>query len=163
MSNTEVQQDEMTLPFATTSRQQVIQVLAASLVVGLLAWGLAFLLETYLLKGILCPGSGAMKCTAAFQYSGAIASIIAATFGLFTLVKLQVFRPLLVVLAATISLWGLVPLVSVLPGQQAVLITVLLSGIAYSLFAWIARIRLFWTAIILMLLLIVAVRFVLMA
>lgn len=163
MTDAEVQQEEAVLPFAATSRQQIVQILVAGLVVGLLTWGLAFLFETYLLRAILCPGSGAMKCMPAFQYAGTFASILAAGFGLFALVKLQVFRPLLVVLAVTVSLWGLVQLVSPLAWQQAGLAVVLLYGLAYSLFAWLARIRLFWVAAGLMVILTVALRFVLMA
>ena len=87
-----------------------------------------------------------------------MAAIIGAIVGLFFLVKLQVFRPLLVVLAAVVSLWGVVGLAGLLPWYGVGLSTIALYALAYSLFTWVARIRAFWLVVLLLIVLVVAVR-----
>ncbi len=74
------------------------------------------------------------------------------------LVKLATFRALLVVLTATFSLWGLMAVLAPVSWQGALIASMLLYAVAYSVLAWIARIRVFTAAVIIMLIVIVVTR-----
>lgn len=142
------------------SAKKMLIVFALGAGVGLVIWGLSMLLDTYVLKAVLCQGSQSTKCvTGSLRYAEAAAAIIGAGTGLYFLVRFDVFRPLLVALAAIISLWGIVETTSPLPWFETGLATILLYAFAYALFAWIARIRLFSTTILIFIVLVVAIRY----
>ncbi|MEO7905255.1 MAG: hypothetical protein ABIR91_05705 [Candidatus Saccharimonadales bacterium] len=153
--------EENTRPLIAMTRQQFTQVIFAGMIVGAIAWGLTWALDAYVYQAILCRGDSA-NCASASNYSLITASILAAASGLFALVRLQVFRPLLVVLASTVSLWSL-PLVAaaVMPWYFALVSCTLLFGLAYGAFAWLARVRSFILSLVAMIVVVAAVRFVL--
>lgn len=157
----DVYQEDKQLPFTPIDANKMVAVLMLGAVVGLVVWGLSIVLDTYVLSAILCKGNTTLTCAGAAQYAETAATIIGAGVGLFFLVKLQVFRPLLVVLAATISLWGIVSLAGLLPWYGIGLSTVLLYAFAYGAFAWVARLRSFWLVLVLLIALIAGVRVVL--
>lgn len=157
----EGQHEEKLLPYVSMTTRQVVQVVIWGCIAGIVAWGLSYVLEMYVLKAVLCQGEASARCSLSSQYAHIMASILAAGVGLFALVKLQIFRPLLVVLAALISFWSLGATLGLLVWYQAALAYALLYGVAYMAFAWVARIRLFWTAILLVVVLVSVVRFIL--
>jgi hypothetical protein len=154
-------QQDKPAPYMPMNGGQFVQVALLGAVVGLLVWGISFLLDTYVLKAVFCEGSQIGNCGVSGGYSEAMASIIAAGVGLFVLVRLQVFRPLLVTLATVISLWGIVSIVSAQPWYMVALSCVLLYALAYMLFTWINRLRLFWVVIVLLVVVVVGVRLIL--
>lgn len=160
---TEVNQTEKSDPFITMSGRQLVQVGIIGLAVGLLTWGLSYLLGMYVFKAVFCPSAGAMRCVAATQYGEATAAILAAGVGLFALVRLQIFRPLLVVIACTVSLWGMIGMLVILPNFTVLAACIILYGLAYAAFAWLARIRVFLVAVIFTVILLVLVRLILTA
>lgn len=141
-----------------TSARHVWQTALIGMVVGLAAWGIASLFDTYLYTIVLCRGDLAAKCTSAPQYADATAGIIAACIGLFALARLQVFRPLPIAIAALISLWGLSALTMAMPWLGAAISTIILYGLAYALFGWTVRIRSFLFAMVVLIVLVVVVR-----
>lgn len=157
----DVYQEDKQLPFTPIDVNKMVAILMLGAVVGLVAWGLSIVLDTYVLSAILCKGNTTLTCAGAAQYAETAATIIGAGVGLFFLVKLQVFRPLLVVLAATISLWGIVSLAGLLPWYGIGLSAVVLYAFAYGAFAWVARLRSFWLVLVLLVALIAGVRLVL--
>jgi hypothetical protein len=159
----ETYQDEKTTPIIAMSVKQIMQVAVLGILVGLLVWAFTYILETYILKALLCQGSQTMKCALATNYAGIAASILAAGVGLFGLVKIGIFRPLLVVIAATVSLWGLLGIIGAMPLYGVLIFSAGLTALSYIAYSWIARIRLFWLAVLLMVVLIVVVRLVLMS
>jgi len=153
-----VQADQSTA-LVDMSIRQVIQVVIWGMLVGLLAWGFTFFLEQVVLKAIMCGGTG-VNCSVG-MLAGIWGGLGAACVALFGLVRLRIFRPLLVVIAATISLWGLAGVVDALPVYSVGIAYVLLYGAAYIAFTWIVRVRLFWLAICLLLPVCVVVRLLL--
>jgi hypothetical protein len=141
--------------------KKLLFVIACGAVAGLATWGLTYLLDTYIYKAILCRGDIAVQCASSYQYATTTATILGAAIGLFGLVRLQVFRPLLIVIAAYVALWGLLASLLPLSWYTALGIAAALYGLAFGAFAWLARIRNFYIAIIIVILVIVAVRFVL--
>lgn len=157
------QYEEQQTALVPMSIQQLLRIALVGALVGALTWGAALLLDAYVFKGMLCQGSAQAKCATSLSYSSATASILIAGLGLLGLIKLQVFRALLVVIMATISLWGLQVTLGAWSWQGAVLASVLLSAISYSLFAWVVRIRAFLMAVIVAVVLVVVIRLVLNA
>lgn len=142
----------------TTSARHIWQTALIGMAVGLIAWGVAWLCNTYLYSVVLCRGDLVARCAAAPQYAEATAGIIAAGVGLFALARLQIFRPLPIAIGALISLWGLTALTTKLPWLGAALATVILYGLAYALFGWAVRIRSFLFAMVVLIVLVVLVR-----
>lgn len=141
--------------------KKLLFVMLFGAVAGLVTWGLTVLLDTYVYKAILCNSDAAVQCASSYQYATTTSTIIGAAVGLFGLVKLQVYRPLLIVIASFVSLWGLLHLLIPFPWYGEAITAVVLYGVAFGTFAWLARIRKFVFAIILVILMVVAVRLVL--
>ena len=151
--------EEKPSPFVAMNRRQFIHVMWVGLTVGVVVWSLSMLLDVFVYQAILCRGAG-LKCGDSLQYAQITATLIGAIAGLFAIVRLQVFRPLLVVLAATIALWSTVGLTSSMAWFWAAVAVTLLHGLAYALFSWIVRIRSFLLAVVVVVVLVVVVRMV---
>lgn len=123
------------------------RVLAAGAGVGFAIWLIGSLLERFVFGPVLCRPIAPGECHLAPVYSMVASMIIANILGLITLIRLRLYRPLLVILAAAIALW---PLASVMTGSAwyvALLAFVVLWALAYGLFGWIARTKSFVLAI----------------
>lgn len=152
-------------PFAVVPATfgQLAGALAIGIGVGLAAWGLSFFFERYIFQALLCHGSQAIRCDMGAAYAEGVAHVLAAGVGLFFLVRLRVFRPLLVALAAMACLWGIVGLTVEMPTYAIGLSVAGLYGAAYLTFAWVARLRMFWLVVVLLVAMVVGVRYVLVA
>jgi hypothetical protein len=159
---TEGYQGEKPAPFIAMSVRQLVQVAIVGLLVGLVVYGLTYVLNTYVYTTILCRGSTA-PCTAGTQYGEVTATILAAGAALFALVRLQVFRPLLAVIATTISLWDVLKIMPDFAWYVGAIACALLFAVSYMAFVWIARIRIFWLAGVIMAALVVAIRLILLS
>lgn len=160
MSTVHANQDEEF--FISMSRNQAVRIAIAGAVAGLCLLGLAWLLDSYIFQAVMCQGDQA-RCSDATGYAHATAAIMVAIGSVIALIRLQVFRPLLVVLATAISLWGLSVVTLALPWYLAIIACMALFALSYALFSWVARIRSFVVTIIVMVALVVIVRLVLSA
>jgi hypothetical protein len=151
-------QQEKPTPFIAMSGRQLAGVISVGAVAGVLSWGIALLLDTYVLKNMLCQTLLTEQCTSSVTYSRVIGNVIATGIAVFALVKLQVFRPLLVGLCAVIGLWGVAGLLELLPWYGALALSAGLFAVAYAAFMWIARIRLFSMSLVVMIVIVALVR-----
>lgn len=151
----QLQKPSLLLPM---NAQQMMRIAGIGALVGVVTWGLTLVIDAYVFKSLICQGVAAAQCAKSLDYASIAASILAAGLGAFALAKLQVFRALLVVIAATASVWGLELVLHAWMWPYAALASLLIFAIAYCLFAWIARIRSFLMAVIVMVILIVATR-----
>ncbi|HMI08945.1 MAG TPA: hypothetical protein VK497_00925 [Candidatus Saccharimonadales bacterium] len=151
--------DETPSTFTSMAMRDFIWVLLLGAGAGLLVWGLSYLLDVYVFQAIFCKGDVTVQCSAAPQYGAATASIVTAILMLLGLVRLGVYRPLLVVLAVTISLWGLTEFLLDATWYVSALWTILLYALAYAVFTWISRVRMFWLAVIISFGLLLVMRF----
>jgi len=71
--------------------------------------------------------------------SGNIASILVATLGIILMLRFRMAQPLIVAVAAGVSLWGLSQWTDGLGWIEIIVWSSLLYGLAYTLFSWIAR------------------------
>lgn len=159
MSDTNVNDTPQSLIAMTIKK--LLFIIAIGAVAGAVIWGLTLVLDTYVYKAILCNRDAAVQCASSQQYATITAAIIGAAAGLFGLVRLHVFRPLLIVIAAFISLWGLLPLIAALPWYGGMLIAMVMYGLAFGVFAWLVRVRKFYIALIIVVLVVIAVRLIL--
>lgn len=132
-------------------------------VIGLLTMGLYVLFDRYVFTPTLCSdmniGSG--RCADKLTYSSGVALIIGALPILFFFVQQRVYRPLLVILLAVVTLWNVPLLLGELAMLPAILLSLLIFALAYLVFAWLVQIRSFPIALILAIVTVVLVRIVL--
>ncbi|HEY0965512.1 MAG TPA: hypothetical protein VGE13_03475 [Candidatus Saccharimonadales bacterium] len=147
------------------SFQDIVRIFCIGLVIGIVIYAVHVALDRYVFTPALCEqATGTLeRCENKEVYAATIATLLAAVGGLFALVRLRIYRPLLVVIFATASLWGVIGLTSSLAWWLSALAVALIFGIAYASFAWLARIRNFYIALGLSIVLLVAVRLVFMA
>ncbi len=140
-----------------------MSILVLGAVTGLVIWGLGLVLNRYVFDVYLCQSELSSQCASAKNYSAVVATIIGGIAALVGLIRLRVYRPLLVLIASVLSLWGVVQIGWNLELFTGLVIAVLLYGLAFGLYSWIARIREFWISLLVIILLVVAVRLALVA
>lgn len=150
-------------PFVSMSRRDVIDTLLCGMGVGLFVAVLYILLDNFVFSAVLCRPQNMTGCAEAPNYAMIVATVIGAIAGLVTLARLRVYRPLFIVLFATISLWVANVLVADREWYWVTLILAVLYLLAYLAFAWLARVRSFLLAAVLAVVVLVLVRFVAVA
>lgn len=150
-------------PLVTMSRMEIINIFFIGSMSGLIMWGLHQLLNKYLFTAVLCKGVATNDCARSPEYALMVATVLAGIVGLFALVRIRAYRPLLVVIGSTIALWGLGGLFIGALWYWALLIVAALYGLAYALFSWLVRPRSFIMAVTLVVVAVVIGRLVLSA
>lgn len=147
--------------YIAPDRRSIVGTLVTGLAVGIIGWLLSLAIQMWIIEPIFCrsPQTFAV-CANGGTVAWAIAMIIVSVASLLSLVRSGVFRPLLVVLASLITLWGVSAWLGPLPWWQAMLWHGLLFALAYLLFAWVARLSSFLLAVIISIVLIIAARLV---
>jgi hypothetical protein len=146
------------IPFIAVTGRQIVGTIVIGAVAGLVSWGLAVILGDYVLRGIFCQATITEQCAATAGYSWGAGMVLATVIAVFALVRLQVFRPLLVGVCVMVSLWSVASVLTELPVYLAALLFAGLFAVAYLAFMWIARLRSFGMAVLLMIVLVVIVR-----
>lgn len=143
--------------------RDLISILVVGAATGLLVWGLGLLFFRFVFDAYLCQGDIGSGCSQnAKNYSAILASLMSVAGALGGLIRLRVYRPLLVVIASMLSLWGVVQISWDFHWIVGMLVAVLLYAVAFGLYSWIARIREFWISLIVIIVLVVAVRIALL-
>jgi len=132
-------------------------------VIGLITMGLYLLFDRYVFTPTLCSdmniGSG--RCENKLVFSSSVALIIGALPALFFFVQQRVYRPLLVLLLAVVTLWNIPLLLGELAMLPAILLSLLIFALTYLVFAWLVQIRNFPIALIASITVVVIVRIIL--
>lgn len=140
------------------SSRELVTTLIGGAIIGAIVVALYLLLNHLVFTAVLCRPQAPADCSQAPTYAMIVAQVIGVIAGIGMLVRLRVYRPLLVVLATLISLWTLQTLIAPLPWYFSVLAAAVLFGLSYALFAWIARIRSFILALVITVVLVVITR-----
>lgn len=148
--------------FAEMPVRTVMQIFILGAVLGLIAWIISAVVANYVISPLFCKADGGnfSVCAQGGLLASNIASLIAGGLAVVALLRLGVFRPLLISLAAVISLWGIGPWMGALPWYESLVWTMLLYAVAYLAFSWLSRIRVFWMALLASIIVIVAVRLI---
>lgn len=155
---TDLLQDEAQPRFMPITTADFLRVLLLGALIGVATYGVALLLRNFVFGPITCEGG--QVCANAASYGEITSAILLAIVGLLGTVRLRVFRPMIVVVAATASLWGLMVATDSLAWHWGLLAHGVLYGLAYGIFTWAVRIRRFWVALVLSVMLIVVLRYV---
>lgn len=130
-------------------------------VLGIAAWLLNLGIQRFIIEPFFCHNADSFSvCAQGGTYAWIAAIIIAMAAGLFMLVRFSIFRPLLIILASIISLWGVANWIGPLSWWQASLWHGVLFALAFGLFTLIARIERFGIAFVVTILLILLFRLV---
>lgn len=150
-------------PLVPMSTRELITVIVAGLATGIVIFLIAYVLNKFVFGSVLCRPQNSSDCSSAPAYAMIVAIILGSIGGLATLARLRVYRPLLVVIATAISLWGIGSLTQGLPWYGALLLIAGMFGLTNGLYAWVVRIRSFIFTIVVSVLLIVAIRLALVS
>lgn len=157
----EIINDE-TVGFVTPmSKRDLVLVIVTGLVAGFVSWGIHALLVRFLVPQI-CTGTAGNYCVVAPGVIEWVGLVVGAIVALVGLIRLRVFRPLLIILAVTLSLAGALGQSSGFVWYWAILSDMLLFGFVYGLFAWTVGIRNFWLAVALVAVLGIATHLILL-
>ncbi|HET8690240.1 MAG TPA: hypothetical protein VFL81_02290 [Candidatus Saccharimonadales bacterium] len=150
----------------TTYYKQVISsriglAAVSGLVAGALIWLLNLLLQHFLFQPLFCqsPDTHA-ACIDSNVWSWWIAAVIICLASLMVLVRGLVYRPLLVIIATLITVWGIWDWLGAYSWWQATLWEALIFGLAYALYTLLARINNFAFSLLAMIAAVVVVRLV---
>ena len=150
-------------PFVTMTFRELVVTALWGVAVGLITAFVYILLYKFVFSAVLCRPQSTGTCSQAPNYAATVALVIGLVAGVASLARLRVYRPLLVVVAALVSLWGLQTDVVGMPWYWAILATAVLFGFAYAVYAWLARIRNFILALVVIVVVVVFVRWMLVA
>lgn len=140
--------------------REVLTVFLAGVLAGALIGIGYYLLNNFVFSAVMCRTATTGSCGDAPGYAMTVAMIIGGLAGLIALAQIRIYRPLLIVLATAISLWGFQSLIAGMEWHWGLLVLAVLFGLTYTLFAWIVRLRSFVAAVVLTVVLVVLLRFV---
>lgn len=164
MANVKPEQAPSVLSRLLTWRE-ALGVVAAGVVVGLVTLAAYFVLDKYVFTPGLCMDAAMdpSRCESKIYFSNSLAMVIGGLVGLFMLVQQRVFRPLLVVLLATVGLWGVIQLFDGVVWWMSALLVALVFLLAYLAFAWLVQLRNFYLALGITIVVVVLMRVILMS
>lgn len=129
--------------------------------VGLFVWLVGSLLNYFVTDPLFCRSlSTAGFCTRSGAIAFNVATVLGVIVGIFALFRSAVSRPLLVTVAAAVSLWTANQWVNGLSWWESLLWLVLLYTISYLIYAWITRILRAWVAVLLLVMVVALIYFV---
>ena len=140
--------------------QTLLQVALLGAGLGVVSWLLTILIRQVIFVPLFCGDPTNSQCVGATGSAGVIALLLTGVVGLLGLVRLGVYRPLLVALAATIALWGISIWVGGMYWFEAIAWSIVLFALAYVAFTWLVRPRSFAFAVILVVVALVLMRIV---
>lgn len=138
---------------ASFARAVFVGVMAGAFV-GLLAAGI----DKFMLAPMLCGNSyNAMICDNSLMTATMISSVLVGIMTVPILAMMGIRRPLVVVLAAVLALWGVVMSTELV---SSMLLTALVYGLLYATLVWLNRIRGNGAAILFSIIVVLLARFV---
>lgn len=143
----------------------VINVVIVGATTGLVTVAFYLLFDKYVFDPTFCKGATvvAERCATKLYFASTAAMIVGGLGALFALVRMGVFRPLLVIILATLALWNVLLQLSGLAWYSTTIASAALFGLAYAAFSWIVQIRNLYLALGLGSALVVAVRLMLIS
>jgi len=151
--------------YVSSNWSDSVQIAAAGALTGLGVWLLTFLLQQFILNPVFCRTTDtASICDNGLTIAFGVATVAMAAISVALLARLDVFRPLLVSVAAAVTLWNLPAHLHGIQlfgaGIEQLIWTVVLYGLLFVLFAWLLRLRQFAVSLILMVLVVALMRWV---
>lgn len=137
-----------------------LRVALVGIIVGVLFWALVLFLNQSVISPAICSIKTTATCSGVDSVSSGIASVIGGLVGLFGLVRLGIFRPLYIVSASAVLLWGMGAWTKGFLWYESLFWQVFLYAVTYLAFSWLARLRIFGIVLIISAFVIIAARIV---
>lgn len=145
----------------------MVRVGLLGLVVGVLIPGLTWVLQKFLITPIFCREATSLAvCGVGDLTSYYVATVVLGVIAVALMANWQIFRPLLVVIAAVTALWGLQRYAGSTissAGIEYYLTSAVLFGLAFLLFYWLMRLKSFALSVVLSVIAVVLIRWTLLA
>lgn len=155
---------ERQLPYADVARDGVIRMVVFGLGFGILVALLSVAIANLVIEPLFCNSTDSFSvCANGGDYAAYSATLLVNGFAAWVLIRYGVFRPLLIVLAATITLWGLHPYIAQLSWFEYGLWTALLYSLSYTFFYLVSHIRNFAVTAAIILVVTALARWILLA
>lgn len=142
------------------SSKDLLRLVGTGALIGLVTYALYVALDRYVFTPALC-GSGVgfpERCGSKEYFASTLAMVVGAFAGIFVFVQQRVYRPLLVIILATVALWNIFTIGSAAAWWVFALLVLVLFALTYAAFAWLVQIRNLYLALGVSLLLLVVVR-----
>lgn len=140
-------------------RNSVVIALSVGAVVGFFGWLLTLGIHNWVLSPIFCRSSDTAAACANSDFTAwVVAYILISIVGLFMLIRASIFRPLLVVLAALVTLWAIGLWFMPQVWWVGLLWQTGLFALAYALYTWLASIEKFVVASLLIVVVVILMR-----
>jgi hypothetical protein len=140
-------------PYVETDRMEVLRVSLVGIIVGLLVPLFALAIANWFIDPVFCRSNQSFSiCSSGGVVAYHSAAIIIAMAVIALFANWGVFRPLPLVIAATIAMWGFKKFVDPLTSGNWVeyyLFSMVLTALCYLLFYWLLRLRNFPLSILL--------------
>ena len=130
-------------------QHQVIQVVLLGVVLGVATWLLKLLIKQIIFVPLFCGDPASSSCVNAPDTAANVSAVVVAIVGLMGLVRLSIYRPLIIALGVLVSLWGIGGWTVTLEWYEQLAWFVLLYALCYVTFAWLVRPRAFAPMLIL--------------
>lgn len=131
-----------TAPRTVSSLYPVWSIVLGGAALGVLWWGLTAFFGYFIVDQLLCRAASTLaSCSDSSNLAGMIATVVIALVGLGIMIRLRIFQPLIVVVAAAIALWDLAAWTHGLAWGEIVAWSALLYSLVYVLFTWLTRYR----------------------
>jgi len=148
------------------TRKELIKVIALGAVIGLLIPLISFLIERFFIEPVFCRSADSFGvCSTGGLTAYYAATVILSIVGVVLLANWQVFRPLLIAVAAAAALWGFKKYtgeLSIHSVMEYYITSMLLFAVVYILFYWTMRIRNFAISVIVAVVLVALIRWALL-
>lgn len=135
-----------------------MQVAVLGLVLGAAAWVIGLLVKHVIVMPLFCGDPANSICINSSMTSDNVAAVVVAIVGLMGLVRLSIYRPLLIVLAVLVSLWGIGAWANGLQWYEALAWFIVLYALAVLAFSWLVRPRAFAPMIVMVVIAVVLLR-----
>lgn len=136
-----------------------VRVVLYGLVVGAVYWLLTLAISKLIVEPLACRQLvDAAACVDAPAVAGRITTVLIAAIAITGMIRLGMARPIIIAVASAVVLWDLTAYVLGLFWLESAVWTVLLYGLCFALFGWIARSTSALIAVILSVVLAVALR-----
>jgi len=146
--------------------KELLRVALLGVFVGVAIPLLAWIMQKYFVNPIFCRETTVGICAAADATTYYVSTVVLAVIAIALMANWQVFRPLLIAVAAAAALWGAqryVPDMIAKSGIEYYALSAGLYGLMYVLFYWLMRLRSFAFSIILTVAAVVLLRWILLS
>lgn len=148
-------------PYPLTLRL-LVSALVIGALVGIAGWTIDLFLQRYFIEPVFCASAdSAGVCENGNTIAWVLSHVLVIGASVVAMVGAMIYRPLLVALAAFVTVWGIGGWLDGLEWWNAILWQALIFALAYGVYAWIARTIQFWVAALVTVLVVVLCRLVL--